>query len=122
MAKQILIIDNWEVPKLIKYGISYTKQWGDDAGTDMSGESKGTLIGIFPKLSVEIGELDENEMFTFLSKCNKAKFNIDWYDAETKDIRTGISYCIDDYSIEIKNSKKMAYKPFSFDLVPNKKR
>ena len=42
MAKQVLIIEGWEVPHLIKYAVSYNKVWADDTGQDMSGEKKGT--------------------------------------------------------------------------------
>lgn len=122
MAKQVLIIDGWEVPKLIKYSIQYNKLWADDSGRDMSGENKGTLIGFFPKLSIDVGSFTEDEMSTFLSKVNKAKFNISWYDSEIKGIRSGISYYINDYEIEMKSSKRMTYRPFSFNLIPNKKR
>ncbi len=40
MAKQVLIIEGWEVPHLIKYAVSYNKVWADDTGQDMSGEKK----------------------------------------------------------------------------------
>lgn len=122
MAKQVLIIDGWEIPKLIKYAVNYNKLWADDSGRDMSGENKGTLIGFFPKLTVEVGEFNADEMKTFLSKVNKAKINIDWYDAEIKGMRNGISYYINDFTIDLKSSKRMVYKSFSFNLIPNKKR
>ena len=67
MAKQVLIIEGWEVPHLIKYAVSYNKVWADDTGQDMSGEKKGTLIGLFPKLNVEVGSFQADEMALFLS-------------------------------------------------------
>lgn len=122
MANQVLIIDNWVVPKLIKYAVNYNKLWADDSGRDMSGQNKGTLLGIFPKLNVDVGEFNEDDMSSFLSKVNKSSFNIDWYDAETKSMRKGISYYVNDYTIDLKSTKRMVYKSFSFNLIPNKKR
>lgn len=122
MAKQVLFIDDWEVPKLVKYAINYNKLWADDSGRDMSGENKATLIGVFPKLNVEVGCFNKDEMSTFLSKVNKAKVTVKWYDAESDSIREGASYYANDFTIDLKSSKRMVYKPFSFNLIPNKKR
>lgn len=120
--KQMLYIDGWLVPKLIKYEIAYNKLWANDSGRDMTGENKGTLVGIFPKLQVEVGSFDEEEMSLFLKKVNKAEISVSWYDAETKILRENLSYYINDFSISPKNTKTMKYNGFSFNLIPNKKR
>ena len=122
MAQQLLKISNWVVPKLIEYEIEYNKLWADDTGSDMTGENKGTLLGVFPNLKVSVGEFNQNEMQQFLALVNKPKFNIDWYDEEKGDIATEVSYSIADYSISLKSSKHMVYNSFSFQLVPNQKR
>ena len=64
--KQVLYIDSWKVPKLIKYEVAYNKLWADDSGRDLAGNNKATLIGIFPKLQVEGGSYNEEEMSQFL--------------------------------------------------------
>lgn len=120
--QQVLKIDGWAVPKLIKYEVSYNKLWADDSGRDMSGENKGTLIGIFPKLQVEVGAYSQEEMKQFLSKTNKAELSISWFDPETSEMRVGQSYYINDFVVSIKNTKSMQYKSFAFNLIPNKKR
>lgn len=122
MGKQVLFIDDWRVPKLINYDVAYNKLWGSDTGRDMAGENKGTLVGIFPKLQVEIGSLNKDEMKQFLQKANKAELTISWYDVEIDGIRSAQSYYINDYTISLKNTKTMKYKAFSFNLIPNKKR
>jgi len=122
MAQQVLYIDGWLVPKLIKYEIAYNKLWADDSGRDMAGNNKGTLIGIFPKLQVQVGSFNEEEMSNFLKKVNKAELKVDWYDAETKGMRQQISYYINDFSISPKNTKTMKYSSFNFNLIPNRKR
>lgn len=50
MAKQVLIIEGWEVPHLIKYAVSYNKVWADDTGQDMSGEKKRNFNRIISKI------------------------------------------------------------------------
>lgn len=118
--KQLLYIDGWLVPKLIKYEISYNKLWADDSGRDMAGNNKGTLIGIFPKIQVEVGSYTASEMDEFLSKANKAELSIRWYDAQSMKQWDDISYYINDFAISVKNSGK--YNGFSFNLIPNRKR
>lgn len=122
MAQQLLIIDGWEVPKITKYDVVYNKLWADDTGRDMSGDMKGTLIGIFPKITVEVGSFTRNEMRTFLSKVNKPKFNIRFYDEEKGLISANTSYYANDFNVSLKTSKRLMYKSFSFNLIPNKKR
>lgn len=122
MAQQVLYLDGWLVPKLTKYEVAYNKLWASDSGRDMAGENKGTLIGIYPKLQVEVGSYTENEMSLFLSKVNKAEITVSWYDAEIKGLRTNVSYYINDFTISPKSIKTMKYQGFSFNLIPNKKR
>lgn len=122
MAQQVLYIDGWLVPKLIKYEIAYNKLWADDSGRDMAGNNKGTLIGIFPKIQVQVGTFNEDEMKTFLQNVNKAELTISWYDPEIKGIRSGVSYYINDFTVSPNNTKTMKYNGFSFNLIPNKKR
>ena len=88
---------------------------------DMSGEKKGTLIGLFPKLNVEVGSFQADEMALFLSQANKAKLKIEWHDAENQVMRSG-EYSLDDVTIDLKNVERMVYNPFSFQLTPIKKR
>ena len=44
------------------YTVQYCKLWSSDTGRSMTGENKGTLIGIFPKITVKLGKLSEDEM------------------------------------------------------------
>lgn len=122
MAQQVLYIDGWLVPKLIKYEVAYNKLWADDSGRDMAGNNKATLIGIFPKIQVQVGSYNESEMSTFLKKVNKAELKINWYDPELNAMREQISYYINDFSISTKNTKLLKYNSFSFNLIPNRKR
>lgn len=120
--KQLLFINGWLVPKLTKYETSYNKLWASDSGRDMAGNNKGTLIGIYPKIQVEVGSYTEEEMSRFLKETNKAELLVSWYDAETKEQAVNISYYSNDITVSLKNTKTMKYNAFSFNLIPNKKR
>jgi hypothetical protein len=61
-------------------------------------------------------------MKMFLQKVNKKEFKIDYYDEQYGKMHTGVSYYINDYKISLKSSKRMIYKGFDFNLIPNKKR
>ncbi len=122
MERQMLYIDGWKVPKLIKYEVAYNKLWADDSGRDMAGNNKATLIGIFPKIQVQVGSFDEGEMYNFLKKVNKAELKVSWYDQELRGMRENLSYYINDFSISLKNANSLKYDSFSFNLIPNRKR
>lgn len=118
--KQLLYIDGWLVPKLTKYEVAYNRLWADDSGRDMAGNNKATLIGIYPKLQIEVGSYTKDEMNEFLKRANKAELSVTWYDAEGMKKRENISYYINDFTISLKSNGN--YKAFSFNLIPNKKR
>ncbi len=122
MSQQVLLIDGWKVPKLVQYDVEYNKLWGEDSGRDLTGTNKATLIGIYPKIYVQVGEFTRLEMKMFLQKVNKKEFKIDYYDEQYGKMHTGVSYYINDYKISLKSSKRMIYKGFDFNLIPNKKR
>lgn len=122
MSQQVLLIDGWKVPKLVQYDVEYNKLWGEDSGRDLTGTNKATLVGIYPKIYVQVGEFTRSEMKMFLQKVNKKEFKIDYYDEQYGKMHTGVSYYINDYKISLKSSKRMIYKGFDFNLIPNKKR
>lgn len=118
--KQLLYIDGWLVPKLIKYEVAYNKLWADDSGRDMAGNNKATLIGIYPKIQVDVGSFSAEEMSEFLKRANKAELSVSWYDAEGMKRWQNVSYYINDFAVSLKSNGK--YNGFSFNLIPNKKR
>ena len=82
----LLLISGKKVPKLIEYKLGYKKLWSSDTGRSMTGENKGTLIGIFPKLEIKVGRLNEDEISTLLSLINVANANVTYYDPEYKKV------------------------------------
>lgn len=46
------------ITRIIKggYTVQRAKQWGTDTGRSMTGKFSGTLLGIFPKITVKLGK------------------------------------------------------------------
>lgn len=117
----LIKIDGEVVPKIINYNVQYNKLWGEDSGRNLAGEMMATLTGIFPKITLNIGTVNKDEMAWFLAKANKAKIVVEWYDAEIKGMRTADFYS-NDITTELKSSKKMIYNGFSWNVIPIKRR
>ncbi|MGN1478600.1 MAG: hypothetical protein ACI4XH_02445 [Acutalibacteraceae bacterium] len=50
--------------------------WSDDSGRSMTGDSKGTLVGIFPKLQIKIGKQSASERAQLVSLLNQAAVTV----------------------------------------------
>ncbi|MGN0533286.1 MAG: hypothetical protein ACI4IK_02900 [Eubacterium sp.] len=108
-------------PKIIDYQVQYCKLWSSDTGRSMTGENKGTLIGIFPKIILKIGTMTADEMALFLSLVNQANANVKYYDTEKKQVVTA-SFYFGDAQDELKRQRDMSHKPISISIIANKKR
>ena len=106
---------------MISYKVQYNKLWSEDSGRNIAGENKGTLVGIFPKILLEFGSMNEDEMAEFLSWADLPEITVTWYDAKIKGTRTA-SYYTNSPEIDLKSQSTMKYKRFSLNLIPNKKR
>lgn len=93
-------------PKAIKdASLSDNKLWGDDSGRSMIGSSKGTLIGIFPKLQVTIGKQNADDR-AILCKClNQTAATVRAYCVERKRFETA-SFYFGDVTNKIKHWDK----------------
>ena len=111
----------WEVPKIVDYEVQYCKLWSSDTGRSMTGENKGTLIGIFPKIVLKIGHLTESEMADFLTAVNQARAIVNYYDTELKTYRQNTFY-FGDAQDQLHRQKNMSHKPISISIIACKRR
>lgn len=107
--------------KLTQYNATLPKLWSSDTGRSMTGENKGTLVGIFPKLVVKCGRMGEDDMSSFLYLVNQASANIQYYDPQYKKTVTA-SFYFNDAEPEIASSKWMRYGGIEIHAVANKRR
>ena len=107
--------------KQVSYTVQYCKLWSADTGRSMTGENKGTLIGIFPKITVKLGRLSEDEMSAIINLTNQARADVKYYDVGKKSLVTA-SFYFGDVSSELERKSTMYHKGTSFSIIANKKR
>ena len=105
----------------ISYKVQYCKLWSSDTGRSMTGENKGTLIGIFPKISVKLGRMSEGDMSAIINLTNQARADVRYYDVGAKALTTA-SFYFGDVSAEIERKSTMAHKSTDFTIIANRKR
>ena len=108
------------VPNIVNYKIGRAKLW-KDADRAMSGSVKATLIGIFPKITMKVGILTQQQMANLTALLDRDYFTVTWFDVR---IQTTVSakYYAGDYDVELLNKSKGLYQPFEVNLVPVNKR
>ena len=117
----LIKIDGEIIPKILGYKVTYCKLWSSDTGRSMSGENKGTLIGIFPKIELKVGTMTEEEMSAFLRLVNKPNLSVTYYDTEKKKAITA-SFYANDAADELLRAKSMTHKATSINLIANARR
>lgn len=116
----LIKINNTIVPKIVSYKVGRNKLW-KDADRNMNGDVRATLIGIFPKIEINIGYTTETEMATITQLLDQAYFTVEYFDVRTQGTTTA-SYYAGDYSPELDSKLKGRYKPMTVSLIPVSKR
>ena len=112
----LLKINNEKIPKLKTYKVGRNKLW-QDADRNMNGDVRAVLIGIFPKIELEIGYTTQSEMQQICTILDQAYFNVTYFDVRTGGAVTA-QYYASDYVPELSIKRKGLYKPLSVNLVP----
>ena len=107
--------------KKTAYKVGYHKLWSSDTGRSMTGENKGTLIGIFPKITVRLGKMSEGDMSAIINLTNQARANVKYYDVGAKALTTA-SFYFGDVSAELERQSTMYHKATEFSIIANRKR
>lgn len=108
------------IPHITKYKIGRSKLW-KDADRNMAGDVRASLIGIFPKITMSVGILTQDEMAELCELLDKDYFTVEWFDVRVQET-VSTDYYASDYDIELLNKKKGLYQPFDVSLVPVSKR
>ena len=116
----LIKIDGKPIKHLVSYKIGRAKLW-KDSERNMSGDVRATLIGIFPKIQLQIGYTTQEEMSELTAILDKDFFTVKWFDVRTEETHEA-KYYASDYDVELDNKLKGRYKPFSVNLVPVSKR
>jgi hypothetical protein len=116
----LIKIGNTTIPNIVKYKVGRNKLW-KDAERNMNGDVRATLIGIFPKIELEIGVCTQDEMATLTQLLDQDYFSVTWFDVRVGTTCTA-NYYAGDYSPELLSKSRGLYKPFTVNLIPVSKR
>ena len=97
--KNSIIINNVNMGQYIteaKYG--YNKLWANDSGRNLAGEMTGTLIGIFPKITLQFGKLTKSQLEIIIPILDSPRQTVTYYDPNKKRNITMTTYT-GDYEI-----------------------
>lgn len=100
--KNSLTINNINLGQYIleaKY--SYNKLWSSDSGRNLAGTQSGTLVGIFPKITVQFRKLTKAELEALAPILDSARQTVTYYDPNKKAMTTMTTYT-GDYEIDNK--------------------
>lgn len=104
-----------------KYG--YNKLWSSDSGRNLAGTQSGTLLGIFPKITLQFRKLSRSELELIVPILDAANQTVQYYDPYKKKTTTITTYT-GDYEITNKsilnNGKKN--EGFSCSFISVRKR
>lgn len=117
----LLIINgrNWTQNILTPFKVGRHKLWGDDTGRTMDGKNSGTLIGIFPKITVLIYPKNEAEMMELTEVLDRPSQSISYYSARHKTMKSLGTYT-NDYEIIMINTEPY-YEAIQVSFITNQK-
>ncbi len=122
--KDSIIINNVSMGEYIleaKFG--YHKLWGKDSGRNLAGSQSGTLLGIFPKITLQFRKLTRSEVELLAPIFDSANQTTRYYDARKKAKITMETYS-GDWELTNKNfiDENEKNEGFSWSVISTKRR
>lgn len=69
---------------IVEAKYNYSKLWASDSGRNLAGTMTGTLIGIFPKLTLQFRKLTKTEFEIIAPILDSARQTVTYYDPNKK--------------------------------------
>lgn len=120
ISGNLLTIDGLTIPELVTYKVTEAKLW-KDADRNMNGDVRASLIGIFPKIELNIGFTNKTRAAQIAAKLDKSYFSVTYFDPALNSTRTA-QYYAGDYSLELQSKQRGIFKPTAVNLIPVSKR
>ena len=117
-----IIINNISMGQYIlqaKY--DYNKLWASDTGRNLSGSLSGTLLGIFPKITLTFRKLTKAEMNIIAPILDSTTQTVQYYDPTTNSNKTLSTYT-GDWSYENKSAREKIDDSFECSFIARRKR
>ena len=116
----LIKINGTVIPAIVNYKVGRNKLW-KDADRNMAGDVRAVLIGIYPKIELNIGVTTQEQMATLTQLLDQDYFEVEYFDVRVQGTTTA-KYYAGDYTVEIQSKSQGLYKPFTVSLVPVSKR
>lgn len=101
---------------IISYKLGRNKLWSSDTGRNMAGSMKGSLVGRFPKIMLEIEPLDLDEMADLELVLDEESIEVEYYNNKYKCTCTA-DYYAGDYEEEM-TKDRTKFNGFNVNLTP----
>ncbi len=113
----LLKINGQTIPNLKQYKVTYAKLWSN-AERNMQGDVRASMIGVFPKIELEIGGiLTQSIVSRLCALLDQPYFSVEFFNPKTNS-RVTAQYYASDYSIDLMERERELYKPFTVNLIP----
>jgi len=116
----LIKIDGKKIKSIVSYDVGRNKLW-KNSDRNMSGDVRGTLIGIFPKIELSIGYTTQEELSELTTILDQDFFTVEWFDVRVQDVISA-QYYASDYTVSLYSKSRGLYNPFKVSLVPVSKR
>ena len=97
---------------LLSAKFEFNKLWGSDTGRNLAGTMTGTLVGVFPKITMTFRKLTKAEMNIIAPILDSENQTVIYYDPSTNQNETITTYT-GDWSYE---NKRIVDKNESFEI------
>lgn len=105
---------------ITSYKIQRNKLWSSDTGRNMAGVMKGSLIGNYPKIQMQVEpQLDALEMRELALLFDSNSISVEYYNNKYDCTCTADFYANDyDEEIDLRRLPELHFKEFSVNLIP----
>ena len=79
--KDSIMINNISIGQyILEAKFNYSKLWAQDSGRNLAGDMTGTLVGIFPKITLQFRKLTKTELEIITPILDSARQTVTYYD------------------------------------------
>lgn len=87
---------------IVEARFGYNKLWASDSGRNLAGVMSGTLVGIFPKITLQFRKLNSSELEIIAPILDSTRQTVVYYDPNKQENITMTTYS-GDYEVINKN-------------------
>ena len=117
-----IVLNNISIGQyLLSAKYEYNKLWGSDTGRNLKGQFSGTLVGIFPKITLTFRKLTKAEINIIAPILNAGSQTLTYYDPDTNQNETITTYS-GDWSYENKKIVEKLDSSFECTFISRERR